>query len=172
MTTVKGTLEVFQDVTVNGNSRLIGNVQVGPNYLLEVNGAITVEGNIEAQQLDVAQIGTQQLTVNGNSRLIGNVQVGPNYLLEVNGAITVEGNIEAQQLDVARIETQQLNVARVAGPQIYVGQSDGKLGFFGATPIQRTRVYTLPPDMCVDYTACTNKINEIIQALQALGLIQ
>jgi hypothetical protein len=188
-TTVKGTLNVDQAVTLdttltvaaNQTSQLGGDVTVKSSIDTISAGALEL-GKATATSVNIAKVGVTT-DIQGPITVLGGIDTASSAALALGAATatsvniadsgvmtTIEGDLTVEGSSV-RLGTGGNQV--VLGGDIQIGtSSSAELGFYGQSPVSRTSITNLPTGIFMEYPPLESKVNEIIDALQALGLIQ
>jgi len=194
MTTVKGTLNVDQAVTLDTT------LTVAANQTSQLGGDVTVKSSIDTISAGALELGKATAT----SVNIADAGV----TTDIQGPVTVQSKIDtggsndlllgtgnATNVYIANggatttiIGPLRVNGSHASGTSLYVRTSGptlsgstviegdarfvGTVGFFGNSPVSRSAIAGIDNSSCAA-VACANaaKINELISALKNLGLI-
>lgn len=128
---------------------------------------ITTTGSLKAKNLYVDNINTQSVTsgtisIGNNVKISGNTELAIGHTHKINGTL----NIDVNGLS---INAPALNITSTGG--ISVGKSLGYLGFFGIQGSTKKTVSKISSTSTTAASTVANKVNDLITALQAYGLI-
>lgn len=128
---------------------------------------ITTTGSLKAKNLYVDNINTQSVTsgtisIGNNVKISGDTELAIGHTHKINGTL----NIDVNGLS---INAPALNITSTGG--ISVGKSLGYLGFFGIQGSTKKTVSKISSTSTTAASTVANKVNDLITALQAYGLI-
>lgn len=128
---------------------------------------ITTTGSLKAKNLYVDNINTQSATsgtisIGNNVKISGDTELAIGHTHKINGTL----NIDVNGLS---INAPALNITSTGG--ISVGKSLGYLGFFGIQGSTKKTVSKISSTSTTAASTVANKVNDLITALQAYGLI-
>lgn len=128
---------------------------------------ITTTGSLKAKNLYVDNINTQSVTsgtisIGNNVKISGDTELAIGHTHKINGTL----NIDVNGLS---INAPALNITSTNG--ISVGKSLGYLGFFGIQGSTKKTVSKISSTSTTAASTVANKVNDLITALQAYGLI-
>jgi hypothetical protein len=128
---------------------------------------ITTTGSLKAKNLYVDNINTQSVTsgtisIGNNVKISGDTELAIGHTHKINGNL----NIDVNGLS---INAPALNITSTGG--ISVGKSLGYLGFFGIQGSTKKTVSKISSTSTTAASTVANKVNDLITALQAYGLI-
>lgn len=139
----------------------------GSDSTIITASGITTTGSLKAKNLYVDNINTQIATsgtinIGNNVKISGDTELAIGHTHKINGTLNVD-------VSGLTITAPALSITSTGG--ISVGKSLGYLGFFGVQGATKKTVSKISSTSTTAASTVANKVNDLITALQAYGLI-